>query len=628
MKYHPSKNQSMQNGSILVQFGLLILVILAILGTIQVGYMYSAKRDLQRIADIAALESANAIQVATTCTDAKDSGKKSIDPQWPIGVSTQVDTLNMIECGHWSKTTGFVSSSPFNATRVTLTGESLQLIPFTGNRTITATATAAVANDPIASFTIGSGVARLNGGALNSLLSMLLGTTVNLSLADYKGLANTNINLLGIMDALHVNAGNYSELLNTKVSLKELLNASIEVAENIQDQATANIAISALGKLLSLPATVNLSNTFINLLKNGTQPGLLDLGIYNNSPSSALQADVSVLNVLTTALQIANAQSAVALQTTLDLGALAKATVAVKVIEPPVIATGPAGKDSSGQYITKAHTGQVRLKIDLKALNALNSTGDLLDINLLLLRLRVSLPANTAINLPVYVEVGSADGRLENISCNYYAANTHKVSIGAKPGIAYIFLGNSPDAMTNTSTAWNNLSKNYFNLLNITVKATLLADLITVIEAPVKLMAKLDLAVDNSKNYQNLDFKYSKEILRSEQELIKTVGSESQLGASLGNAISNNLLKFQLDTSGLTILGSNADYLSVIVDGLVNSLSIIVGSVLSLLSTLLNPIFTLLDSILGPLLKTLGLQIGYADVELLWADCNSAQLVY
>lgn len=624
MTHNFSRKPPLQNGSIVIQFALLVLVLIAILGTIQVGYMYYAKRDLQRIADMAALESANGIKLATTCSDAKNAGKKSIDAQWPLGITTTGNTLDKIECGNWTKVAGFVSTSPFNATRVTLTGESLQLVPFTGNRTISATATAAIASDAIASFAVGSGVARLNDGALNNLLKMLLGTSVNLSLGDYQGLANTNVNLLGMINALQINAGNYSELLNTKVSLEEILKASIQVAENIQDQATANIAIAALGNLLALPATLDLKNTFISLLKDGTQNGLIDLGIYQNLPSSALNADVSALSILTTALQIANANSAAALQTTLDLGLLAKTTVAVKIIEPPVIATGPAGKDGSGQFITRAHTGQVRAKIDLKALNALTSSGDLLDLNLLfLLRLQASLPSSSAINLPIYVEVASADGELESISCHFYGPNIHKTSILAKPGVAHIFLGSIPDAMTNTTTAWSGLSKDYFRLLDINVKTTLLG--LTIVEAPVKLMAKLDLSIDNSKSA--LDFRYSTEVARTEQDLIKTVGSETKLGAALGNAISNNLLQFRLDTSGLTLLGIKLDYLSAIVDALVNSLSIIVGVVLSLLSTLLNPIFILLDSLLGPLLKTLGLQIGYADVELLWTDCNPAQLV-
>lgn len=620
-----------QQGSVLVQFAFVALVLLAMLGTVQVGSMYSAKRDLQRIADIAALESSNAIQLATSCSEATAAARTSIDAQWPLGVNRGSDSGMRIECGHWTRMNGFAATSPFNATRVTLAGDSLQLLPFSGSRTIMATSTAAIAGNPIGAFTAGSGVARLNDGALNSLLGMLLGTTLNLSLADYEGLASTNVNLLGIMDALQIDAGNYSELLDTEISLRELINASIQVAQNLPDQATANIAIAALRKLLALPARVDLANTFIHLLQGANGNGLLDVGIYQDNPATALNADASVLSLVKTALQVANADSAAALQTSLDLGLLAKATVAAKVIEPPVIAVGPAGTDGAGRYMTTAHTGQVRLNLNLQVVNSLSATGNLLDINLLLLRLRVSLPTNrSAINLPVYLEVASGDARLKEIACHQYGSNVHKASIDAKPGIASLLLGQAPDAMTNTSAPWTSLSKDFFHLLDLNVKATLLGDLITVVEAPVKLMAKLDLDTTNSQSaaaYQQLDFRYSTETARSAQDLVQTAGTRNQLGSYLGNAFNQNLLQFRLDTSGLTLLGLRLDYLSSIVDGLVNSLSAIVSALTPLLSALLTPVFSLLDSLLGPLLGALGLQVGYADVELLWADCNPAQLV-
>lgn len=631
MQHPPLRNPRAQNGSVLLQFALVALVLLGILGTVQVGYMYSAKRDLQRIADIAALESANAIQLATSCVEATLAAKTSIESQWPLGVNASTDTGSMVECGHWSRMEGFSATSPFNATRITLSGESLQLLPFSGRRTISATSTAAIAGTPVAAFSAGSGVARLDGGALNSLLGMLLGTSIDLSLADYEGLANTNVNLLHIMDALRINAGNFSELLDTEISLRELLNASIQVAENLPDRATASIAVAALRSLLVLPASVDLANTSIHVAKSSGRNGLLELGIYQDSPATALNADVSVLNLVKTALQIANADSAAALQTSLDLGLLAKATLAAKVIEPPVIAVGPAGTDGAGQFITTAHTGQVRLNLNLQVVNSLNASGNLLDINLLLLRLRVALPTNkSAIHLPIYLETASGDARLKEISCHQYGPNVHRASIEAKPGIASLLLGRAPDAMTNTSAPWTSLSKDYFNLLDLNVKATLLGDLITVVEAPIKLSARLDLDTTNAQNapaYQQLDFRYSTETARSEQDLVKTAGTRNQLGSYLGNAFNQNLLQFRLDTSGLSLLGIRLDYLSSILDGLVNSLSAIVSALMPLLSALLAPVFTLLDALLGPLLGALGLQVGYADVELLWADCHPAQLV-
>ena len=436
MQHRTSLSRPAQKGSILVQFALLLLLFVTILGVVQIGYMYSVKRDLQRIADLAALESANAYKkTVTTCTNAKAAGVESIDKQWPQNVTPQSDYPSMVECGNWNKGSGFKlgfgSNGTYDAVRVTLKGESLKLLPFTGDRVILAVAIAATPSDPIASFSVGSGVARLDGGLLNSLLTMLLGTKVNLELVDYKGLASANVNLLGIVNALKLNAGTYDELLAANVSLRELLEASITAASNSADH-TADIGVAALQRILALTGGLNLTQTHINLFKDLGQRGLIDLGLYRDSPSMALQADVSLLNLLLVGLQVAQADAALKLGTGIDLGVLASATVQVKIIEPPVIAVGPAGTDANGQYRTTAHTGQVRAVLDIKALNALASKNDLLDLNLLLVRLRVSLPAGQAIHLPIYVEVGSADARLEEIIC-YNKANTHYARIAGHP---------------------------------------------------------------------------------------------------------------------------------------------------------------------------------------------------
>ncbi|MBQ0131526.1 MAG: pilus assembly protein, partial [Comamonas sp.] len=51
---------SPSRGSILVQFALLLMVLVVMLGVVQIGYLYYVKRDLQRMADAAALEAIDA----------------------------------------------------------------------------------------------------------------------------------------------------------------------------------------------------------------------------------------------------------------------------------------------------------------------------------------------------------------------------------------------------------------------------------------------------------------------------------------------------------------------------------------------------------------------------------------
>ncbi|MNT84957.1 hypothetical protein D3C72_2250580 [compost metagenome] len=61
-----------------------------------------------------------------------------------------------------------------------------------------------------------------------------------------------------------------------------------------------------------------------------------------------------------------------------------------------------------------------------------------------------------------------------------------------------------------------------------------------------------------------------------------------------------------------------------------NGLIGIVNGVLGVLNVVLTPVLSLLDTaLLAPLLKALGIQLGYADVQLLSASCDgNARLVY
>lgn len=630
-----------QTGGVLIQFALMLTLLVGILAVIDIGYLYYAKRDLQRLADLAALEATESLVWgdAGSCDrpdGAVATGLRSITAQWPIAL--QVERQD-IECGNWELDnwnpalgTRFITNgAPVNAARVTLVGVAPKFVPFnwTGDdpeRKVFATATGAKTQDPIAAFSIGSGVARLNEGALNSLLGALLGTNVGLSLIDYEGLANANINLLGLQDVVDLQLGTYDELINAEVSLSELLNVAITALENQPDSGTASVAIGALDKLLALPIDINLGDIFINLLKTESQSGLLDIGLYADNPASALAADVNALNLLLVGLQVANAESAIALQLDVPLEPLANVKLKVRIIEPPVIAIGPPGY-AGGKPRTSAHTGQVRAFANIQVLTAAAGNNNLLDLNLLVARVKLGVPAGQLVNLPLYLEVGSAEGILDSIACRY-RGRSHRVGIDVRPGLAHAFLGKIPeDAFNNTNTTWEHLTKERFSLLSLQLRVTLLADLITLLNAPINLNARLELDTAQP-TQESVHFLYDDGQDRTEQELIATVGSQSKLGQSIGNAINSDLLDIELDTSGLELLGIDLNILSDVIDALLNSLMTILKGVLSLLNVILMPVLALLDGVvLGPLLELLGLQLGAADVELLSANCDTAQLV-
>ena len=102
-----------------------------------------------------------------------------------------------------------------------------------------------------AAFFIGSRLASINmdQSALNGLLGGLLGTTLNLSLADYNALIATDGGLLGFLDKfaprVGLAAGTYQELLDTDVSVGMLASVLAEVSTA---NPKAKAALDVLGK--------------------------------------------------------------------------------------------------------------------------------------------------------------------------------------------------------------------------------------------------------------------------------------------------------------------------------------------------------------------------------------------
>ena len=112
-------------------------------------------------------------------------------------------------------------------------------------------ATGMAATKAEAAFSIGSRLLSVNTdqSVLNGLLGGLLGTTLNLQLADYEALAATDIDLLGFLNKLApkvgLTAGTYDELLDTDVSVGVLASVMAEVVTN---NPAAKTALGILGK--------------------------------------------------------------------------------------------------------------------------------------------------------------------------------------------------------------------------------------------------------------------------------------------------------------------------------------------------------------------------------------------
>ncbi|MGT2434012.1 TadG family pilus assembly protein [Cupriavidus basilensis] len=228
-----------------------------------------------------------------------------------------------------------------NAAQVTIT----QNVPYffmVGRRQLTATAIAK--NTSIVAFSLGSGLASVDNGLLNQLLGYLLHTNLNIDAVSYQGLATTNIRLADLAVAL--GAGSMQELLSLSPSLGTFFNAVISVASQ---SGLAGVSVGGAGASNALSFGSDL-NVPINIGDGGaSSPGLLQVLALAGNEQAALNATVNVLDLLTTAAQIANSQSAVNVApVVLNILGLGTVSLSLKIIEPPAIAVGPPGQFLSG----------------------------------------------------------------------------------------------------------------------------------------------------------------------------------------------------------------------------------------------------------------------------------------
>ncbi|MEX5612329.1 hypothetical protein ABFV58_30185, partial [Pseudomonas protegens] len=221
---------------------------------------------------------------------------------------------------------------------------------------LSATAVAAAPTPTVAQLSIRSTlgtVSTAQSSILNPLVGGMLGGSLSLSAVGWNGLLNTNINLLSYLNQLAINlgvaAGNYTQLLNTTTSVTQLIQAAITVVQ--ANGATADI-LTALGNLQV--AAINAAP-----LKLGDI-----LQLQTGLPSTALDANLQLFQLLQAVIQLSNSNSAVAATLPINVLGLANITVQAKVIEPPQLSAignpALAKADPTGANRIYVRTAQVR----------------------------------------------------------------------------------------------------------------------------------------------------------------------------------------------------------------------------------------------------------------------------
>ncbi|MFQ6594964.1 MULTISPECIES: pilus assembly protein TadG-related protein [Pseudomonas] len=478
-----------QRGAVgLMTVGVLALALMCTLLVIDSGRLYLAKRQLQGVADTAALE---AVSRGGTCqaglSAAAFAAQSVARNNFVLGNG---NTL-VARCG--SVTTGASGMRTFSANPAL--SSAIQVVvsntvptsiaagvwaltsgnPLSLSTVLTATAVAAIPTPALAQLTINSTLASVNtanAGLLNPLFSGLLGGNVNLTVAGWNGLINTNINLLSYLNQLAINlnltAGNYTQLLNTNVTATQLIQAAINVL-------TANGAsvdvLTALGNLQL--AAINQAPLTLGQI----------LQVQTGTTASALNANLQVFQLVQGIVQLSNSQSSMAATLPVSLLGLANITTQVKVTQPPQLSAvgnpALAAANPQGPNAIYVRTAQVRTEVtvSLPVLNSLSGLTTAVD-NLLgpltpvvngLLSLNLVTSINSALcllgagcqqldllvmpgNLPlnVVLDAGGASSYVTAYSCPTGGTGTKSLTASTTTSLASLNIGSITNAFSTT----------------------------------------------------------------------------------------------------------------------------------------------------------------------------------
>lgn len=573
MPVHPYNSLKWQRGAIGVMgILLLLLAVLFVALAIDTGRLMMVQRQLQTVADMAALDaSSQSGYCGTQDSDAitllaENSAVRNNH------LTSASDTLN-VDLGTTSvnaagvRTFTITPAAQSNAVQVTASKtvpSSLVAGGILGGQT-TLSAQAVAQRQAEAGFSAGSGLVSLDledSSLLNQLWSQILGSTLDLDLLSYQGLAAADISLMDIIEATP-SVGTVEELLAANLSVTELLQI---YADALNASSTANAtATAALQTIISasptLPDLVSVSDI---------------LNISSADSVKALDTSVNLFDMVMTTLLAANGVNAIDLTTPVTLpGDTLSVVTELSVIEAPKIAVGPPGRNAAGEWQTAIQTAQIRLKVSIEA-----------NVNLLVAAANVAMALN--------VEVAQGEAWLQSIECRRVASPSTWVTIGAQPGIAAVTLTDVDDT----------------SLPAQAIGVSLLG--IPIANVPIALNVPLQPPTANELEYE----------VSASNPLPQMQTTSANVSASLQNGLSG--IDSELELGPIEVLSlSLVDQLllgavyNLVLNDLVNTL----------LDQLLSPLLTQVSTtVIDPLLSLLGIQLGTMDVTLFRLQQERPQL--
>lgn len=524
-------------------------------GAVDFGSVFLRTRQLQGMADLAAMAAAHDLAHAQTAAAATAQANR-----WDAPVTTEVTTGTYRPLASLAVDKRFTpdNSVSMNAAKVTLksTADLYFASVLLGRNSLSISRTATAARAELASFSIGSRLLSLQGGIANSLLSGLLGSTVSLSVMDYNALASAQVDLFQYSNALKsrldLTGGSFNQTLATKMSTAEALGG-------IADVLNANGNTSAASAMQTLANAAGSQEIEMGSLMN--------LGPYGDqdylNPNGGSGVSVSALDLATAALGIAQGGHQVQFDVTTGVPGLTKVTATLAIGQRPSNSPWIAITDKNDVVVK---TAQARLYLDVQVVPAGSA-----------------LSSVASIDVPVFIELASAQAKLSSIQCGATSAD-NSVTLSVAPSIGQAAIASLNVAALDDFTTSETLS--YASLIN--------ASLIKVTGFANTQLGGL--------TWQDVSFN-GNEIASGTVKTVKTGDLMQSLFSTLLGT-----LDLRINLLGLGL-------------GLGN------GPVKSAVNSTLSTVATPLDGVINSLTGLLGLGLGEADVRVNGVRCNAVALV-
>ncbi len=445
-----SHSANSQRGAVVIMTaGFMLLGVLFLALAVDTGRLYMEKRNLQRVADVVALELAS----TEWCANGAPGGEATIalNRNIPAGASI-VFKSGSPKCGTVDDGVPrvFTPDADGNAVQVEVIHSVAKSLVAGGyfssdpNVDLWAVAVASRGGDPLAALVIRSTLVNVNEGLLNSLVGGLLGGSVSLTAASWEGLLDTNIVLLDFLDELKlrlgISAGGYDQVLNTSVTLGEILDVAADVLP--ADAGAVQASLGMLGQSIGAdvaPIGIKLSD-------------ILDV---QTGDGAGADIKTSLFGLVQGSIMLANKESPVVVNNLqVGLPGLLGVSINLKVIEPPRVSAignpAEAKLNPLGDAKIYVQTAQVRLMVSLNlpalsiATNLLNSLGNLVFdlLGALLGGLLGGTPHIQIVPSPridLSLDIGGASAHVTDFSCE--SGGEKMLTAAADTAVAVLRIG-------------------------------------------------------------------------------------------------------------------------------------------------------------------------------------------